>query len=541
MISPTPHPPARWTIAAALLSVLALAAIAYRAPQGLYSDPAWQLIGVRQFLAGQSPTPNSGRTPVAADFSTDRVEWVTWWAPGTPFLAVGPMWLGLSIGASVRAIALVFLAAGAVGWALWIAAFDLPPPVAIAIAGLVPWMRYASNGIFEFSAETLIFGAAPWALLVALRSGRAGQAAARPWTTAAVVGAAVGVVYWLKYSWVLAAVGVIGWWAVRRAGSVARAVVAISGMAAPIAALSLLNVVLAGQANVATATASLHPSPVTWVAAIGAPSVMWFDLEAALRYVLMRPAAPLIVHTWWPLVAGVPGAVWLLFLARGLNRDAHGLALSIWISSVALAIVTWTVTSASVEGRHVATAGLATLPLVVSLTIRDWREAGAARRLCGAAVLVAYVALPAAYGVVSVGAKVRRIPAGYRTGAANLYNPLLSATDVNSCRAVLSAGFDPQRDTWYLTDPGTALDLSGRAIVVHADFESLEQLRTTYRTSKPGRVEALLPASFESNGKGDVIRASFPQASGWTKVTVPCTPQLWVATLDTASSASGPR
>ena len=118
--------------AIALPSVAILAAMVLRIPQGLYSDPAWQLAGVRQFLSGQSPTPNTGRTPVATDFSTDQLEWVTWWAPGPAFLAAGPMRLGLSSGAALRLIALVSLALGAIGWARWIAAFDLPSVVAIA-------------------------------------------------------------------------------------------------------------------------------------------------------------------------------------------------------------------------------------------------------------------------------------------------------------------------------------------------------------------------------------------------------------------------
>jgi hypothetical protein len=507
----------------------------YRVPQGLYSDPAWQLIGVQQFLSGTSPTPNSGRTPVAADFSTDRVDWVTWWAPGTPLLAVGPMWLGSSIGTTLRAIALVCLVAGAMGWALWIAAFDLPPVVATVITCLVPWMHYASNGVFEFSAETLVFGAAPWPLLFALRAGRSGSARASRWTTAALVGVSLGVVYWLKYSWALAAVGVVGWFIARRVRTVPGAVAAVAGLGAPIAVLSWLNVAMAGHANVATATAAFHPSPVTWIAAVGAPSVMWFDLDAVVRYFFMSPSAPWFSQTWWPLLAGIPGAVWLLLRARRSSlRDEGALAMSIWTSSVVLVIVAWTVTSVSVEGRHVATAGLATLPLVVSLTLRDWRGYGLVRRLCAVAVLVGYVALPAAYGVVSVVAKLSRFPPGYRTGPAHVYNPLLSEQDIAACRSAILAGFDPLHDTWYLTDPLTALDLPGRAIVTHADFESLAELTTAYRTSKAGRVQALLPASFEANGKGAAIRASFAQARGWSHVPVPCTPQLWIAELDTS-------
>ena len=521
--------------ATALLSVAILAAMVFRIPQGLYSDPAWQLAGVRQFLAGQSPTPNTGRTPVATDFSTDRLEWVTWWAPGTAFLAAGPMRLGLSSGTAVRVITLVFLTAGAIGWARWIAAFDLPSVVAFAMVALLPWMRRASAGVFEFSAETLVFGVAPWVLLAALAAARRAEHAACA-SISFAVGLIVGLVYWLKYSWLLAAAGILAWFVMSSAGGRRARLAAVAGAAVPVAALSVLNVTLGGHANVATTTASFHPSLITWIAAAGAPSVMWFDLEAALRYALMNPSSPWISDTSWPLLFGLPGALWFVSAVRRAQvGHAGALALAVWISSIGLAILAWTLTPASVEGRHLATAGLATLPLVVSLAIREWRGDVASRRVSAAVVLIVYIVAPAAYGVASVAGKIRRVPANYQTGPAGVYNPLLSADSIVSCRDALVRQLDAERDTWYLTDPITALDLPGRAIVVHADFESMDALSAiSYRTSRAGRILALLPPAFETNGKGAVIRSSFPQAQEWTQIAVPCAPQLWVATIDGA-------
>jgi len=519
-------------VVAALLSVALLALVVRPVPQGLYSDPAWQLIGVEQFLSGAAPTPNTAAKPASVDFSTDQFDWVTWWAPGTPLLALAPMTLGLSIGATLRGLALVCLIAGAIGWTLWISSFDLPPGVTIAIALLLPWMRYASSGAFQFSAETLVFGAAPWPLLAALRAGR-DPSRTMTAVSAAAVGAIAGVVYWLKYSWALAAVGVIAWFVWRRAKSKQARIAAMAGALVPIVALSLLNIALAGHANLVTAAIAIRVAPVVWLAGVGAPSVMWFDLEALLRYVLFDPSTPWLRETWWPLLAGLPAAFWLWARVKHARvGDAGELAMAVWLSSVLFAILTWTLSRVSVECRHVATAGLATMPLVVSVALRDLRSRDRARKLASAAVLIVYIIVPAIYGVASVFAKSYRVPAGYQTGPAGIYNPLLSDRNLAACREALVGIFDRAHDTWYATDPVTALDLPGRAIVTHADFESIAELTTTYRTSRAGRVLALLPATFEANGKGVTIRGSFPQAQGWARVVVPCAPQLWIATLD---------
>ena len=68
----------------------------------------------------------------------------------------------------------------------------------------------------------------------------------------------------------------------------------------------------------------------------------------------------------------------------------------------------------------------------------------------------------------------------------------------------------------------SALDLPGRAIVVHADFTDLAALRKmAFQTSRPIRVHALLPPRFESNGKGDAIRSSFLHAGPWRHEPLP--------------------
>jgi hypothetical protein len=87
---------------------------------------------------------------------------------------------------------------------------------------------------------------------------------------------------------------------------------------------------------------------------------------------------------------------------------------------------------------------------------------------------------------------------------------------------------------WYLVEPLTALDLPGRAIVRHADFIDIAVLRRDrFVTSRRMRVHVLLPPRFENNGKGEAIRASFPQADGWVRREIPGAEYVsWTATLE---------
>jgi hypothetical protein len=154
------------------------------------------------------------------------------------------------------------------------------------------------------------------------------------------------------------------------------------------------------------------------------------------------------------------------------------------------------------------------------------------RPVLGAAA-VCYLCVPLAYGAVSIVAKVRRFPSGYRPGPADIYNPLLSATDIASVRETLLAYASPDA-VWYVTDPVSALDLPGRVIATAADFDTLESLRQArYVASRPLKIRALLPAvKFALDGKGRAIRDSFPQGGPWNSVAIPGSDySLWTADL----------
>jgi len=211
------------------------------------------------------------------------------------------------------------------------------------------------------------------------------------------------------------------------------------------------------------------------------------------------------------------------------------LAIAAMISTVLSLAVIWnSSTAVSHAARHAATAGLGALPLAVWAGIERFRSARWWQRIVLTVAGAVYIGIPLAYGPVSVVAKTIRNPTGYRTSPVGLYNPLLSANDAATCSETLTQAFDHTNGVWYLTDPNSALDLEGRAIIVHADMMPLETLASaSYSASRPIRVFALLPPHFEDNGKGPAIRRSFLGAHDWQHSVIPgCKSTLWVAVME---------
>lgn len=566
----------------ALLSTLLLVLATARAPQGLYSDPAWQLLATEQFFAGSSPSINTLVQPDPSDVTRDRGEWIVWWAPGTQ-LAVSPLLAaGISPAAAVRAVVVICLLLGAAGWALWFSLFRIPSWAQVALAALFPWARYASNALFFYSAEALVFGIAPWLLLgslvVARRLEARPRAAVGP---AAALGVALGMAYVLKYSAVFVSLGVLAFLAlcvlttVRAARAtrpgdgqhaplrwrVAALAACVVAFALPIAILSALNRIQGTTANLVTASAGLHADWHNVAFAIANPALAMADADAAVRFLFLHPSRALLRSDLSLVWFGLPGGLLLAWLLAGRvrriagaavtseasdsPRSAEGLAITVLLVAVCCLVLVWTISAgASFEARHVATASMAVLPLALQAGFARFRSSSLAVRALLAGAAACYVALPLAYGVASVAGKVGRLGATYRVGPSGFASPVLASSDVQACLREATAGFDARTDIWYLPEPISALDMGGsRAIVVDADMTPIEKLRGhRFVTSVTRRVRALLPASFEADGKGPLIRSSFPQARGWRDRAAPsCNYVVWDATLDAGASLTAAR
>jgi hypothetical protein len=542
---------ARRAAAIAMLSAVTVAAVvSSRTDQSFYSDPAVQMKAVRQFVAGESSRPNDWARPDYADLSRTVSEQLIVFAPGTPLAFLPFVRAGVTPARAARMVAVLALVAGSIGWACWCARFNLPDTVLLAIALVFPWMRFASNALFLYSAEILAFAIVPWILMGGLAVERAKRGAL---AGTAVLGLAAGALYIVKYSATFVTAGVLAWlvWrTLRRDEPLARRVIRICVCAAaaalPVAALSALNQRSGGSANLMLATLGGHWRWAFVVHAVASPALAAADLDSLLMFTFMHPVHPVTQNVFWLSLAGLPGGVLLLVLAaRARERTAAAeLARAVLGVSIAAILVVWTLSSAvSIEARHLSSAGFAMLPLALAEGRAWWRDATPPRRRLLAVAACAFVIAPFAYGVASVLAKTWRYPTDYRPASSGIYNPLLAQQDAASVVEAFERDFVPATDVWYLVEPLTTLDLRGRTIVRPADFIELNFLRRErFLTSRRMRVHALLPPRFEHNGKGTAIRASFPQAIAWSRSVVPGAEyDAWTAVLDPSRSQEAAR
>ena len=519
-----------------------------KVPQGVYSDPGWQLKAVQQYQQGVSPAPNSVVMADPKDLSRDMSGWISWWAPGTEMFAWPLMRFGLSPGAAVRAIASGSIILGAFGWALWISLFGLQRWLKLALCLLFPWMQYAHNSLFLYSAEALVFAAVPWALLMVLHLSELQSGGT---TLSAATGAMLGFLYVLKYSAAFVALGALVFLiqatikrtsgetvsTVERRRMWLRTCVCVCAAAVPVLGLSLINRLASGTTNVVTALAKIHFSPSMLLFAVANPALIAASADAPLRYILLHPTRGLFRGaSELPLAfAGLAGGIVLMYLlwSGRPKKPSSTLARILFAVSVLCMLAVWTLTGGGVshEARHLAGAGLAALPCALEAGCAIAKRSARAMRWTLAAVGVCYVLLPLAYGATAAIGKFAR-QSTPKPGLTRLYNPLLAREDVSSAMALLHDGSVSATDVWYITDPVSAMEFSGRVVIRHADFMDAGELRReVFRTSKPLRVRLVLPASFEKNGKAEIIRSSFADADAWSACPTDGITRCWTSSI----------
>jgi len=453
-----------------------------------------------------------------SDLTRDAAQWITWWPPSTQMVVWPLVRAGMSIGGAVQAVACAALLLGSLGWTRWWSRFALPERMIVSVAILMPWLRYASNAVFQYSAEILAFAATPWILLAVLdlveRPGR--------WQRAGLAGLLAGGMYWLKYSSVFIAASVIAfagaqlWHRDRRS-----ALIAVAACAVPVVALSAINRVYGGAANMFTAWHALRLSPETVLYAAGNPALMAADADSMLQFVLTNPDHVLLRSHAVVAALGIPGGLTLAWLLARSQRPEERLATTTMMVTLVLMIAAWIGSSAvSFETRHIAGAAIAALPAAIAIARRQWSSIGGSVRIWCLACGVAYVVIPwAIYGPVSVATKVFR-QRGFVTTTTGLYNPLVSPRDARAAVARLNGACGIPDAVWYVPEPLTSLELSRRIVATHADFESLEELSSRHYRGAVS-ICALLPPKFEGNGKGRAIRTSFIDIRTWTRREAP--------------------
>jgi hypothetical protein len=510
-----------------------------QAPQGLYNDPTYQLKALQQHTTGQSPSFNILMMPSPADLSRDAGEWVTTWAPGMGLLlyaAAGHV----KLAAAVRGLAFVAYIIGCVGWVLWFGLFRMPRALRWTFAAALPLMHYATTPLFQYYTENLAWASVPWVLFGAavLARDAEGRSTWNLLLRSALLGGGLGLLYWLKYSAVFISCGIIAFFALLAVGKRGQRNIAIFlALVTPFlvvtGGLVTWNKWMGAPANYVIATHGWFPRWANVVDAIGFVPLAMADAEGLLHWIFFKPGHPLLHNASLVPLAGFPFGValgWLVFHRRGAEAPVWIARAAAAVSALALFAV-WTISlgGAGHEARHLAGAAIALIPVALQewslLTRRSLRLA------FGAAGFI-LVAVPLLYGAFSVAGKAVR-GRNYHAAASGFYNPVLARSDAAGVIQRLQR-YDAGNLVWYVTDGGTALDLPGRIVIRHADFMPISMLaEEQYRSSVPMRVNLLLPPTFEQNGKGTVIRASFPQAGQWTEITIEGAEyRLWTATLN---------
>ena len=305
----------------------------WRSGQGLYSDPALQIKTVQEFLAGASPHLNGWARPNYSDISSDQIEQLIVWAPGTSFAIAPFMRAGLSPAAAARTVAALALVCGSAGWVYWFGLFDLPYGILMALAIAFPWMRSASNALFLYTSEILVFALVPWTLCLALIADRRRRLG---WCLAA--GLLAGSLYVVKYSAGFVSAGIVAWLAYRawreRGAAIAAWLVTTAAVALPVLALTVFNHQF-GSANLLTASLGGAFDWRNAVHAVAMPALAAADLDAVLLFVLMHPAHPMLQNLLWISLIGLPGGLLLVVLAarRGVDGPHAALARAVFFVS----------------------------------------------------------------------------------------------------------------------------------------------------------------------------------------------------------------
>jgi len=548
----------------ALISSLLIILVALKNPQSLYSDSAWQMKALQQFIASDSPSFNHLVRPSYDDLAVNEAIWITWWPPGTNLLAYPLMAGGISAGISIRIIAIAGLILGSLGWICWFSLFELPIWIGLILALTIPSLHYGNHAVFQYSAEILVYASAPWLLLMTYQLDRYCNqeiVAIKSWVKVSVISAGVGLimgcVYILKYSLLFVLLGsliYLGFQSITNnnyrqqkiSKLIAYGLVCLF-FAIPLLTLNLLNQNLGGTANMLTATAKI--TGFKWqnlIYSIANPALAMADAESFGKTLLLNCQQGLVFNPLWIGLIGLPGGallLWLILRPQTLS-EASLLAKIVFFTSVAALFAIWSVgATVSYDARHVASASLAILPVVLQSGCELWQK-NSHNYLLKVSLSIAailYLALPLGYSSVSMMGKAIESPVNYTVASSQIYNPRLASQNLRRVRAELLQDFNEQTDIWYIPESISALDLPGRAIVSHADFygglqDAILQ-HQDFHTSIPLRVRVLLPPSFEDNGKGLLIRSSFVQAHEWIRQEIEgCNYIQWTSTLDVVGS-----
>jgi hypothetical protein len=506
-------------IAIALGTTLTYAIVGAVAGSAMYSDSGWGFLG----WDNRHGLPfNHAFRPDRADFANDEPAFLSWWSPGQHVLpGLGEM-AGLGLGQSMVAVVALFSLMGLAGWFVLYLSFGFAPASAAIAVAVIACMRHFSVpfGIYN-GGEVLLFGGAPWflVLLWRLREFR--------WTAVLPLVLATAIVTFLKLSGILlaacaigAAAGSAGQWLSResiRRGFVAGVTIATIGLAfyflwaARGESPATNNAMQAGDWLVIPRFAVLAAGM------IASGSLSFGDLAS---YIVLNPRAPLLGSLLVLYLAFLPVAVAIFVFVWWRLRRSHADYLRF---TALLAIsVTFVLTAIAARGgaveadeRHFRIVSLVLFGGIVHSVIGQhdrWVRAGFA----------AVVLAMAVYGVSSFAARASS-SMGWPLGERGFRHFLADRPLLDFLRRIDVATPDRASTFIYVPSPEIALEIRNvRRFANHADFQTVRELEDgKYRGTVP-RLYVIVQKRLVANGKAAIILRSFVDypANAWQETPV---------------------
>jgi hypothetical protein len=473
----------------------------------MFSDSAWGFLG---WYGGKGLRFNHVAQVNPDDIATDVLSFVTWWTPGQHVLPGLLERAGLPLGLAIIVVDALFSLIGLAGWYSLYRGFGFPATSsAIALAIIVFARHFALPfGIYN-GGEILLFGVAPWFLLLVWRLRRL--------TWIAIVPLAAGVVAMIfaKLSGLVVSASAIG------AAVMAPVGPWLSHERIRRAAIAAITLGVVGAvfyfgwfSRGGTPASSGEPTPWAWKYVVGyaayaaagawSAALSFGDLGAYLFLSPSRPVFATALPVYWLLLpAALITAAFAIWRLREKHAEYLRFALFFWLGTgVVLVAITARGGDLGIEDRHMR---LVSLVLWVGLVHAVLGTPS--RRLLG--VFGAVVLVSSLYGISSA---TMHVVTNFEhpLGGRGFRHRTADATVLAFIRSIDTSTSDPRSTLIFVTSPEIGLEVRNvRAASNHAEFESLERLRQFRYHGQVPKLYVLVPEPLVHNGKAEVILRSF--------------------------------
>ena len=483
----------------------------------MYSDSGWGFVG--WYTQGRASSFNHSLTPDLADISREVEAFMSTWTPGQHLLPGLLEGLGPSLGLAIIIVVAAFSVLGLWGWFALYRAFGFPlQTTAIALAVIV-CNRFFNLSFTNYSGgEVLLFGVAPWFILMAWRLRDLRWFAVLP----LVVGTAVMVV--AKLTGIIVGAAVVGGVAIcgdrawQRRDTIRK--LAVAGVTIGLMGTIFYFAWYTRGVTAVSISTPPHPDGLLFYVSFGVGS-LWSASLSLLdlgNYLFLNPGRQVLksidamAYVFFPLAVATFAVTWMR-LREGFGEYLR-FAYSVSAAILAVFLLTWMAgKSVSFEERHFRVPSLLLFIGVVHAftTSRSW--------LLRLPFAVA-VGLACLYGVTSFVTRTMA-NAHYPMGDRGFRQMSASAEAVAFIRTIDLAGPDAKRTLIFLPSPEIALEVrNARSWSNQADFESLERLKAQVYRGRVDRLYVFVQKRLLDNGKADAILRSFVDypIDAWTMV-----------------------